>query len=236
MVAPQLVRLLRRMTGDVGFVPIGEAPPAADAACLLMSVPHLLGATDSEGLGRPYLTAGPDEVARWRRWLAAQPLAPSALRVGVCWAGNPAYALDNLRSVPPALLAPLAAVPDMHWVAWQPRADAAAMPGARLSTPGNLDDLACTAALIMALDLVVTVDTVIAHLAGALGREVWLLNRFNTCWRWQSGTRNSLWHGSLRQFRQGRPRDWETPVAEMAAALRERVQAGSRVGSWASEP
>jgi hypothetical protein len=80
--------------------------------------------------------------------------------------------------------------------------------------------MADTAALIMALDLVITVDTAVAHLAGALGRPVWLLNRFNACWRWQAGMDSSIWYRSLRQFRQAEPGNWRGPVDAVVSTLK----------------
>jgi hypothetical protein len=84
---------------------------------------------------------------------------------------------------------------------------------------GELHDLAATASLIMALDLVISVDTAVAHLAGALGRPVWLLNRFDSCWRWGAEGEASLWYPTLRQFRQASPGDWRGPIARVAAEL-----------------
>lgn len=86
----------------------------------------------------------------------------------------------------------------------------------------EVTDFADTAALIANLDLVITVDTAVAHLAGALGKPVWMLNRFDSCWRWLGG-RGSLWYPSLRIYPQPAPGDWQTPIAAIAGDLGRRV-------------
>jgi len=97
------------------------------------------------------------------------------------------------------------------------------MAGAVIDWTPELNDFADTAALITSLDLVVSVDTAVAHLAGALGRPVWLLNRFDTCWRWLLHRDDSAWYPSLRQFRQPAPGDWAGALAPLCRALAERA-------------
>jgi len=213
--APPLHRLLARLPGAPSVADMGAKPPTADAWVLLMSLPRLMGMGDLAALGASYLTADPTGVASFRAWLPAD-----GMRVGLTWAGNPSYQIDHLRSCPAEALAPLMHVPGVHWVSLQPGAAENAIPGGKLLLPGpRLRDLADTAALIEALDLVITVDTAMAHLAGALGRPVWLLNRFNSCWRWQTGSESSVWYHSLRQFRQTTQGDWSAPVRSVAQAL-----------------
>jgi hypothetical protein len=91
-----------------------------------------------------------------------------------------------------------------------------------------LHDFADTAALIQALDLVIAVDTAVAHLAGALGKPVWLLNRFDTCWRWLLDRDGSPWYPSMRQFRQTAPGDWADVIARVTVALETRIRAGEQ--------
>jgi tetratricopeptide (TPR) repeat protein len=198
MVPPSLKRLFSRLPGGASLVDAGTPPPPFDAWCLLMSLPRLLGVGDVSVLGVPYLSADPDLVSAWRDWLPED-----GMRIGLCWAGQPLYAADHLRSCPPEKLAPLMRLPGVHWVSLQPGAAADAVPGGTLIVPGaRMADMADTAALISALDLVITVDTAVAHLAGALGKPVWLLNRFNACWRWSVSTASSVWYSSLVQVRQ----------------------------------
>jgi ADP-heptose:LPS heptosyltransferase len=90
---------------------------------------------------------------------------------------------------------------------------------------GEMTDFADTAALIANLDLVISVDTAVAHLAAALGKPVWLLDRFDACWRWLHGRRDSPWYPSLRLYRQPRPGDWDAVLAEVAHDLRRLARA-----------
>ncbi len=178
----------------------------------------------------PYLAADAAAVAAWHERLSALP----GLRVGLCWAGNPrrdhpsAYAIDRRRSITLAQYAPLANVAGVHFVSLQ-KGDAA---GQTVAPPIGLSlhdwtdellDFADTAALIQALDLVITVDTAVAHLAGALGKPVWILNRFDACWRWLVDRDNSPWYPTARLFRQPKPDDWDSVVAKVATALHDRV-------------
>jgi ADP-heptose:LPS heptosyltransferase len=87
----------------------------------------------------------------------------------------------------------------------------------------ELDDFADTAALVAELDLVISVDTSVVHVAGAMGRPIWLLNRFNSCWRWMIDRERSPWYGSLRQFKQQRPGDWDGVFDQVKAALADRL-------------
>jgi tetratricopeptide (TPR) repeat protein len=201
--------LLRLCRGLAPVVTTPDALPAFDRHCPLMSLPHVLdvGPEDLPG-PMPYLRGDP---APWRARLAALP----GRRIGICWSGNPAYPADHRRSLPAASLAGLAR-PGLHLVSLQK--DAPAPPGVTDWT-AELADMADTAGLIAALDLVISVDTAVAHLAGALGRPVWLLNRHAPCWRWQLGREDSPWYPTLRQFRQPAPGDWGTVMAEVARAL-----------------
>jgi hypothetical protein len=209
--------LLRLLTGFPGTAEVLDqaAPlPTYDFHVALMSLPDRLGVAEPCPVPVPYLSADPGE---WLARLAALP----GRRVGLAWAGNPGFAADHLRSVPPAALAPLAALPGVSFVSLQKGA-AATPPVALPDWTAELHDLAATASLIMALDLVISVDTAVAHLAGALGRPVWLLNRFDTCWRWGAQGEACRWYPTLRQFRQSVPGDWAGPVARVVAALSDK--------------
>ena len=141
--------------------------------------------------------------------------------MGLVWAGNPDKEEDARRSVPFAALRPLLAVPGFRFVSLQvgpAAAELAAEPVILDFAPG-LTDFAETAAAVAALDLVVSVDTAVAHLAGALGRPCWLLCPTPPDWRWLMGREDSPWYASLRLFRQPVPGDWRAPVEEMAATL-----------------
>jgi tetratricopeptide (TPR) repeat protein len=211
-----LVRLAEPLAPTVAR---GAAPPAFDVHCSLMDLAGVLNVDlDSIPTAVPYLAPPEAAVAAWRKDLATVP----GLRVGLAWAGNPRYPADARRSLPPAWLAGLADLPAMSFVSLQKDA-AASPPLALLDRTAALHDLAETAALIANLDLVVAVDSAVAHLAGALGRPVWLLNRFDTCWRWLRERADSPWYPSMRIFRQARPGDWEGVMAEVRAALNARM-------------
>ncbi len=217
---PALVRLLARLHPNVRVVAEPGGAPKGAEWTRIMSLPRWLGVGDPAVLGDPYLDADPQAVARWQEWLGPR----EGLRVGLAWSGSPTYRLQHLRACPPVALAPLTQVAGVSWVSLQPGAAEDAVPGARLRVPDALiSDMADTAALITALDLVITVDTAVAHLAGALGRPVWLLNRFSTDWRWQVSGEDSVWYRSMRQFRQAAPGDWHGAVRAAAAALSQKA-------------
>jgi Flp pilus assembly protein TadD len=220
-----LCRLLSSLAGVAAVIPWGETLPPFDLHCPLMSLPLAFGTTiETIPAEMPYLHAGATEVAAWREVVAAIP----GLRIGLVWGGSSrigqphAVAIDRRRSLPLAALAPLADVRGCSFVSLQlgPPACQAPPPGLVLHDfTHRFGDFASTAALVAVLDLVITVDTAVAHLAGALGKPVWLLNRFDTCWRWLLDRDDSPWYPTLRQFRQPAPGDWRTPVARIAAAL-----------------
>jgi hypothetical protein len=136
--------------------------------------------------------------------------------------------LDQRRSTGLATLAPLAAVPDVQFVSLQKgpaAADARTHAGAfdLLDVMSEVRDFADTAAIVANLDLVISVDSSVVHLAGALGKPVFLLDRYDHCWRWLSGREDSPWYPSLRIFRQTRPGGWAPVIARVAAALTRTV-------------
>jgi tetratricopeptide (TPR) repeat protein len=214
---PRLIPLLRTLPGSVALTS-REAPlPRYDVWADQMSLPRLLATTpETIPAASGYLQADPAWAAAWRATL------PEGPRIGLVWAGNPAHANDRRRSLPPGTLAPLLEVPGQHFVSLQlgPRsAEAAAMPG-MIDPTARLTDYAATAALVAALDLVITVDTSVAHLAGALGRPVWVMLPFAPDWRWMLGRDSSPWYSSMRLFRQERPGHWAGVMVRVAEALR----------------
>jgi tetratricopeptide (TPR) repeat protein len=226
-----LARLIRTMPGSQHVIAHGEAPPEFDVHCPLMSLPLALGTTlETIPATVPYLSADPDQERAWRIRLAALP----GLRVGLVWAGNPrvsdraASAIDRRRSMPLARLAPLGAVEGVSFVSLQkgPGAEQAKAPPRGMALydwTDELWDFADTAALVAGLDLVISVDTSVVHLAGALGKPVWVLNRYDACWRWLYGRADSPWYPTARLFRQPAFGDWDSVIAEVATALRELV-------------
>ncbi|MEO8926922.1 MAG: tetratricopeptide repeat protein [Caulobacteraceae bacterium] len=227
-VQPALKRLMGSLGGVERVIARGETPPPFDLHCPLLSLPLAFGTTlGAIPAAIPYLAADPEDAARWRERLAALP----GLKVGLVWAGEPKLgypdraAVDHRRSIALAAMAPLGEVAGVSFVSLQKGAAAARAadppPGLALADfTAELNDFADTAALVDGLDLVISVDTSVAHLAGAMGKRVWMLNRFDTCWRWLVGRDDSPWYPTLRQFRQSAPGDWASVMGAAREALR----------------
>jgi Tfp pilus assembly protein PilF len=234
---PALVRLIAGCEGIDELVPAGGPLPAFDVYLPVMSLPHALG-TGAEFLGAevPYLSAPgpcPAPVA------AALKRAPG-LTVGLVWAGEPAHTNDRNRSVGLQALLPLLDVPGVSFVSLQKGAGAAALaelaPQLRDRLPdlgATFADFADTAHAVERLDLVIAVDTSVVHLAGALGKPVWVLLPFMPDWRWMLDRTDTPWYPSARLFRQRERGDWAGVVAAVDAALRELVASGRAPGSGA---
>lgn len=195
------------------------------AACLpLSSLPRLQGATLATVPPPVPVAAEPRRAAVWRDRLQAA-LPAGLRRIGLVWAGRPTHGHDRWRSIPFARLAEaLAGLPGIALVSLQlgeRASDLAAYAGAAplFDAAPHLADYEETAAALAALDLVVTVDTSVAHLAGAMGLPAWVLLPSTPDWRWGLGRADSAWYPSLRLFRQPAPDDWQTPLAEIAASL-----------------
>jgi len=225
-VEPSLVRLLSTLAGDPQVVANDDEVPENALQCPLLSLPMALGTTlDTIPAEVPYIRAEARQVARWQRRLSALP----GLRVGLVWAGEPrpddiaAYALDRRRSVTLDRYAPFGRVPGVSLVSLQLGSAAQQMASSPLTVhdwTSELGDFADTAALITALDLVISVDTAVVHLTGALGKPIWVLSRFDGCWRWLRDRTDSPWYPTARLFRQPRDGDWDSVIADVAAALR----------------
>jgi len=209
-----LHRLLKGFPGVAALAEDEAALAPYDLHVSIMSLPQRLNLDDPMPLPVPYLTPDPAATDAWRARIADL----AGRRVGLVWRGNPGFGGDHLRSIPADALAVFAACRGVSFVSLQK--DAPAPPPLPMADhSAELTDFADTAALIAALDLVISVDTSVAHLAGALGRPVWLLNRFDTCWRWMTVGTDSIWYPAMRLFRQTAPGDWATPLAEAAESL-----------------
>jgi hypothetical protein len=217
---PSLTQVMASAAGRDAVVPAGGALPPFDAFVPLMSLMHRLGTRlETIPAAVPYLGADAGRVAA---------LAPrfrgAGFKVGLVWSGNPKHGNDRHRSVPLALLRPLLTVPGARLFSLQVGAraeDIAAegLAGVITDLAPDLADFADTAAAISQLDLVVTVDTSVAHLAGALGRPTWLLLPWTADWRWLAGRPDSPWYPSMRLFRQPRYGAWEPAVEDIVASL-----------------
>jgi tetratricopeptide (TPR) repeat protein len=190
-----------------------------DYHCSMLSLPFLCGThLDTIPNHVPYISIPVAKQAAWQARLAEL----SGLRVGLVWAGNPRLSKDRLRSLPLEAFAPLFTVSGVSWVSLQKGS-----PSDQLTAVGwpihdwmkECRDFQDTGALIENLDLVITVDTSIVHLAGALGRPTWLLNRYESEWRWLVDREDSPWYPSVRIFRQPSVFDWESVIERMAGEL-----------------
>jgi hypothetical protein len=211
-----LRRLLAGVAGITVLLTPDDAMPAHDLHCSVMSLPRLCRtslATIPGGV--PYLRADPAKAAAWLARLSDS----TGRKIGLAWQGNPDYLLDKLRSISPERLRVLDGARDAVFVSLQLPRPPVVPPVPLIDLTNELSDFADTAALMAALDLVITVDTSVAHLAGALGRPVWLLNRFNTDWRWLMDRDDSPWYPTMRIFRQSAPGDWDGVLAAVRAAL-----------------
>jgi Glycosyltransferase family 9 (heptosyltransferase) len=199
--------------------------PGHAAHCRLSSVPGLLHTTlQTIPCKVPYLFADPSLVAAWGDRLNAD-LRPGTRRIGLAWAGRPTHPNNRRRSLELARLAPLGRIGGTSFVSLQkplPQSDLASL----AQFPDMADiagNFAETAAMIINLDLVITVDTAMGHLAGALGKPVWLLLSKAADWRWMLERSDSPWYRTARLFRQRTPGDWDPVIAEVTAALAEWV-------------
>ena len=212
-----LAGLLKRLQGVDSVVGAGMPIPEFDVHIPLLSLPGIFGTTLETLSGqRTYLSADSKRRRQWRLHMARQ--APGHLRVGLCWSGNPNHRNDRNRSLPAEFLNCLATIPGVAYYNLQ--INAQAMPNIDfrpLLRP--LDDFEETAALTANLDLVITVDTAVAHLAGGMGRPVWVLLPMVADWRWMTERDDSPWHSSARLFRQTKAKDWRTVIDRVRESL-----------------
>jgi tetratricopeptide (TPR) repeat protein len=219
---PSLVPLLGAMRDVTRVLASGEEPPPFELQCPLLSLPLACRTTlRTVPAEVPYLTVPPDRLPGWRRWLGP---GDGRRRIAIAWSGNPEFGMDRQRSIPLRLLEPLLARRDCEFHIAQPRltgADRAVLDRMPLviDHSGALGDFADTAALLAHMDLVISVDTAVAHLAGALARPTWLLLAFSAEWRWLVGREDSPWYPTMRLFRQPAPGCWEAAIAAVARAL-----------------
>jgi len=229
-----LRRLLESMSGVAQWVTDGEPLPPFDHYCPMLSLPLAFNTTlDTIPAAIPYLQAAAEHTRYWQDKLGEH----TRMRVGLVWSGGlrpdqpELWSVNNRRNIPLTLLAPLRQ-PGVEFYSLQKGQQAegelAALVAAGWEGPAIIDhtrqlrDFADTAALIEQLDLVISVDTSTAHLAGALGKPVWILNRFDTCWRWLLDRSDSPWYPTVRLYRQQRAGDWGDVVDRVRRDL-ERV-------------
>ena len=226
LVQPAMKRLLSRVRGVTSVVATGEPLPAHDTHSTFLSLPYAFGTVlETVPAVVPYLWAPPGLAEAWRERLRG----PRPV-VGLAWSGNPGHHLDHHRSIAlERVMHALGGIP-ARFVSLQrdvrPTDEAAlASPGAPADYRASIHDFADTAALISQVDLVISVDTSVAHLAGALGKPVWILLPFAPDFRWMRDRSDSPWYPTARLFRQPRPLDWEPVLVSVREALRAWMEA-----------
>jgi tetratricopeptide (TPR) repeat protein len=228
-----LVRLLRSLDPEVEIIGEGVVPVAFDYHCALMSSPFAFGTLgDSIPAAIPYLRAEPSRVEQWRRRLG-----DGKLKIGVCWRGS-ATGTDIGRSFPPALLDEISNLPDVSLISLQ-KGDG--VDRARSISPAIVDfgdeldagneAFLDTAAIMRHLDLIITADTSIAHLSGALGRPTWVALKHVPDWRWGPRGERTPWYPTMRLFRQKSRDDWVGVFAEIESEARSLIVGATRAVS-----
>lgn len=223
-VQPELKSLVQTAPGIAQVVARGEALPAFDAHASLMSLPRLFGTTiETIPANAPYLHIDAVKSAFWKTRLSSR---TAAKHVGLVWAGRPQHWNDKARSVALQTLKPILETPGVQFVSLQTGEPASqlsqsALIGRVLDAAGELHDFTDTAALVDNLDLLISVDTSVVHLAGALNKPTWVLIPTVPDWRWHHDREDSPWYPSIRLFRQTRTGDWNDVVVRLATALAE---------------
>ena len=218
---PEVAPLLVNFAGVDEMVPQGTLPPF-HLHCPLLSLPMIFNTrVETIPASVPYLKADPRLSEQWSMKLQSR---PGRLKVGLAWAGRPTHADDARRSMRLAQLAPLAQVKGVTFFSLQKgeaAAESARAPAGMdlIDCAADLHDFADTAALVSQLDLVVAVDTAVAHLAGAMGKPVWVLLPFKPDWRWLLDRNDTPWYPTMRLFRQGGKREWDGVTEEVAKVL-----------------
>jgi Family of unknown function (DUF6165)/Tetratricopeptide repeat/Glycosyltransferase family 9 (heptosyltransferase) len=233
VVQRRLFELLKTLDSDIAFRPIEEPGSVAGVKgwTPIMHLPRVLGLEPDKFIRRtPYLSAEPARVARWRKRLGDE-----GFKIGIVWQGNADPRIDLGRSAPLSAFAPLAEIPGVRLISLQHGNGVSQIPSVpfagRVETLGDTfdagpDGFLDTAAVMQCLDLFVTVDTSLAHVAGALGRPVFiLLKRLGADWRWLFGRTDTVWYPSATLFRQTKPGDWSELLGRVAAEVRRRAPA-----------
>jgi hypothetical protein len=231
LVPKRLHRLFKTLNGSPNLISEIQSDSRFDFQCPLMHIP---GVFETLGLpapnDAPYLAAEPERVAHWRRRIGDH-----GFRVGIVWQGN-RYDGNDLRSYPLTALRPLAAIPGIRLISLQINHGSEQLetvpPDMSVERLGSdfdsgEDGFIDAAAVCEVVDLIVSCDTSMVHLAGALGRPVWVALSKRPEWRWQSERSDSVWYPSATLFRQDTRGDWDGVFSRMAEALAKRVESGT---------
>ncbi len=217
----ELLRLFSRLPRARQWLAEDQPLPAFDFHCPLLSLPWIFNtAVENIPPQDPPLSPPPEVSSAWR-----QKITDGEFKIGIAWAGSTGANKYARRPIPLRLLASLAEIPGVRLISLQkgPAAHEAAADARILDLTAGLGDFADTAALIEALDLVISVDSAVAHLAGAMNKPVWTMLAFAADWRWGQAGEQSAWYPSMRLFRQGIPGDWHSVADRIKAELISRV-------------
>ncbi len=220
----ELITLFEKLKGISRVFDLQLPLPASDLQCHLLSLPRLM-TTDLNEIPShvPYISAEPSAVERWRQLVSKE---QGSYRIGLAWSGDPAYRNDRIRSLRPEQVSPLLGTTGTVFFKLHKNTESGA---SHCSGTGIVDytpfiqDFADAAACIQHLDLVISVDTSIAHLAGAMGKPVWTLLPFVPDWRWMLNREDTPWYPTMRLFRQTSPGDWESVINRVADELKKTV-------------
>ncbi|WP_269531336.1 tetratricopeptide repeat protein [Chitinimonas sp. BJYL2] len=223
-----LVRLLSNLPGLKAVAALSDTPIQADAQCPLMSLPHACrGWANKVSHSQPYIFSDKSSADVWRTKLGVQ----TRPRIGLVWSGSSKHVNDHRRSMPLSWLMPLMdADCDFHAIQTMISAqDRPLMDSSGISDWSvYLKDFADTSSLVEEMDLVISVDTSVAHLAAAMGKPVWIMLPFNPDWRWQLGRTDTPWYPTMRLFRQSSPGDWAGVCNHVQACLADMLSSYSQ--------
>lgn len=222
-VAP-LIPLLKSLKAPCQLVAVGEPLPDFDCYVPLMSLPLAFGTTlETLPPAKPYLFSETARVGKWSRRLGSR----SRPRVGLAWSGSTLHKNDHNRSMALKELLPLLSLPlEFHCLQKEVRdEDTTCLPALPMihTHDAFIGDFADTAALVELMDLVITVDTSVAHVAGAMGKPVWIMLPVAPDWRWLLDREDSLWYPNVRLFRQDQPGDWDAVIRNVRTAVMDRL-------------
>ncbi|WP_432808935.1 tetratricopeptide repeat protein [Pantanalinema sp. GBBB05] len=237
---PPLVNLFQRLPGITEVIPYGKPLPAFDVHAPLMSLPFILGTTMATiPADVPYLGGKGAQADRENQEDQGdgddKELVKSGLKIGLVWNGNPQNPYNRSRAVPLANLLPLAELPQVQLYSLQKEIQPTDLELLQAHPEiqdlrEQLRDFVDTAAWIQQLDLIISVDTAVTHLAGALGKPVWLLLPFAPDWRWLLDREDSPWYPTMRLFRQPTYGDWDSAIAQVQSALLQKLGLGDKAG------
>jgi FKBP-type peptidyl-prolyl cis-trans isomerase 2 len=221
----ELVALVRNVEGVHDVIPHGEQLPYFDIHCPLLSLPLVFGTgLDTIPASIPYINADPALVQKWRDKISPD---GSTIKIGLAWAGDPKPKFGHSRSCSLELFSSLASDSITYYSLQKGDASAQAKnPSLEIRLidyTEEIIDFSDTAAFIENIDLVISVDTAVAHLAGALGKPVWILLPFVPDWRWMVDRKNSPWYPTMRLFRQPTQGDWESLIAYVKEAFKDSL-------------